>query len=213
MKSDPVARLKGSAPSQFNRRHERSRGGLRFLVRLKPKGEGGAVFLALVKSLAESVMAQARNPKWTTHGALELDIFAPTANDLALFMAAVEPMADIEFSKNLSEAPPHKSKEALIEEARGYFNSERYWEAHEALESAWRTTAGDEKSYLQGLILVCAAFVHHQKREEVVALGVLRRASRQLSYGANHYFGIKVDALKKKVDGILATDRFEVFRV
>ncbi|MDG6901199.1 MAG: DUF309 domain-containing protein [Nitrososphaerota archaeon] len=186
---------------------------MRFLVRLKSKREGGAVFLALVKSLAESVMAEARNPKWTSYGALEIDIFAPTAEDFELFLAAVGPMAETEFSKNLSEAPPYKPKEALVDEARGYFNSERYWEAHETLESVWRAAAGDEKSYLQGLILVCAAFVHHQKREETVALGVLRRASRQLSYGANHYFGIRVDALKKNVDGILAAGRFEVFTV
>jgi hypothetical protein len=171
------------------------------------------VFLPLVKSLAESVMAEARNPKWTSYGALELDIFAPSPNDLELFLAAIEPLAEVEFSRNLSEAPAHKSKEALIEEARRYFNSERYWEAHETLESVWRSASGKEKLYLQGLILVCASFVHHQKREHEVALGVLRRAAKQLDYGAASYHSVNVKRLKKQVDGILDAKRFENFRV
>ena len=136
----------------FNRKRGRS-DSVRFLVRLQPKRGQGPTFLPLVRSLAESVMAEARNPKWTSYGALELDIFAPSKSDFELFLAAVEPLARLEFSKNLSEAPPHKSKQELIEEARGYFNAERYWEAHETLESVWRSATGEEKRYLQGVIL------------------------------------------------------------
>jgi hypothetical protein len=178
-----------------------------------PKETDGPVFLSLVKSLAETVMAEARNAKWTSYAALELDIFCPSSSDFELFLAAIEPVARIEFSRNLSEAPAHESKEELIEEARGYFNSERYWEAHETLESVWRNATGEEKTYLQGLILVCAAFVHHQKREEQVALSVLRRAAKQLSFGAGTYHGIDVTKLKRHVDTILVTRRFEVFSV
>ena len=186
---------------------------MRFLVRLQPKEKEGPVFLPLVRALAESVMAEARNPKWTSDGALELDIFAPSTSDLELFLAAIEPLARVEFSRNLSEAPAHESKEELIQEARGCFNSERYWEAHETLESVWRNATGEEKLYLQGLILVCAAFVHHQKREEGVALGVLRRAAKQLDYGAASYHGVEVERVKKEVGGILEAKRFEPFRV
>ena len=186
---------------------------MRFLVRLQPKEGQGPSFLPIVRSLAESVEGEARNPKWTSYGALELDIFAPSEADFQLFLAAVEPVSRVEFSRDLNVAPPHKPKEEAIEEARAYFNSERYWEAHEALESVWRGAAGEEKALLQGLILVCAAFVHHQKREEEVALGVLRRATRQLSYSASSYFGIKVDELTKHASGILADNRFRVFRI
>lgn len=186
---------------------------MRFLVRLQPKEGQGPSFLPVIRSLAESVEGEARNPKWTSFGALELDIFAASAADFSLFLAAVEPLAKVEFSKDLNIASPHKTKEALIEEARAYFNSERYWEAHEALESVWKGAAGEEKTYLQGVILVCAAFVHHQKGEEQVALGVLRRATRQLSYGANSYFGIKVEELKKRASDILTVGKFTVFRI
>lgn len=186
---------------------------MRFLVRLIPKGEGGQAFLSTVRSLAKSVLAEARNPKWTSYRALEIDIFVPSAGDFSLFLAALEPLARIEFSKNLSEAPPHKPKNELIEEARAYFNSERYWEAHETLEAVWRNAAGEEKRYLQGLILVCAAFVHHQKREEEVALGVLRRALRQLSFGKDSYHCIKVEALRKHADEVLASKNFRSFGI
>lgn len=158
-------------------------------------------------------MVEARNPKWTSYGALEIDIFAKSAGDFAVFLAAVEPLARVEFSNDLNVAPPHRTKKELIEEARGYFNSERYWEAHEALESVWRTAAGEEKRYLQGLILVCAAFVHQQKAEGEVALGVLRRASRQLSYGIDPYYGIGVEKLNNRVRRILSNGRFQVFSI
>lgn len=186
---------------------------MRFLVRLQPKERDGPVFLSLVKSLAESVMAEARNAKWTSYAALELDIFCPSSRDFELFLAAVEPLAKVEFTRNLSEAPTYRSKEELIEEARLFFNSERYWEAHETLESVWRNSTGQEKTYLQGLILVCAAFVHHQKNEEEVAVGVMRRASRQLEYSSGVYYGINTNELKKHAEAILDSRKFEVFRV
>jgi hypothetical protein len=177
------------------------------------KGKGGPAFLTTVRSLAKSVMAEARNPKWTSYGALEIDVFARYPGDFALFVAAVEPLARVEFSRDLSVAPPHKAKKELVEEAREYFNSERFWEAHEALETAWRNAQGGEKRFLQGLILVCAALVHHQKREEEVALGVLHRAAAQLSYGTDPYFGISVDGLRTQVQKILSRGKLEVFSI
>lgn len=158
-------------------------------------------------------MLEARNPKWTSYGALELDVFARSKGDFALFLAALEPLAELEFSRDLGEAPPYKGKEELVSEARGYFNSERYWEAHEVLEAIWRTVKGEEKLYIQGVILVCAAFVHHQKREEKVALGVLARAGKQLSYGQSSYYGIDVKRLARKTASILSSKQFKVFRI
>jgi hypothetical protein len=186
---------------------------LRFLVRLLPQNGGGTKFLDSVRALARSVMVEARNPKWTSYGALEIDIFARSKEDFALFTAAVGPLAEIEFSRNLNEAQPHMAKEETVAEARAYFNSERYWECHEVLEGLWRNVEGEEKLYLQGLILVCAAFVHHQKREDQVALGVLARANKQLSYGRASYHGIDVVRVKEEVRAILGSKRFRVFRI
>jgi len=177
-----------------------------------PKDRGGPTFLTTVRSLAKSVMAEVRNPKWTSYGALEIDVFARSRADFSVLLATVEPLARIEFSRDLNVAPLHRTKEALVAEARQYFNSERYWEAHESLETLWRGAEGEEKSYLQGLILVCAGFVHHQKGEDQVAHSLLRRAAKQLSYGIDPYYGIQVESLKKHVNRIVGSGRFEVFR-
>ena len=186
---------------------------MRFLVRLLSPDVTPDALLRSVRALASSLGAQARSPKWTSYGALEIDIFCPTKNDFELFLAAVRPLYALEFSRDLSEAPPHKSDADLFSEAIDFFNHERYWESHETLEGMWRVKTGDEKRFLQGLILVCAAFVHHQKGEEPVALGVLRRASKQLDYPASDYRGLKVGGLAKKVDGILGSGQFSVFEL
>jgi hypothetical protein len=158
-------------------------------------------------------MLEVRNPKWTSYGALEVDVFAKSKPDFDLFLAALEPLATLEFSRDLNVAPPHKSKEALVAEARDYFNSERYWEAHEVLEGIWRNAGGSEKSLLQGLILVCAAFVHHQKDEDQVALGVLRRAIKQLAHDQPSYNGIDVRRVAGETESILGSKLFRIFGI
>ena len=163
--------------------------------------------------MARSVGADIRNPKWTSHGALEVDVFAPSKADLETLIAAAEPLATFEFVRDLTVAPPHKSDDQLFSEARGYFNSERYWECHEVLETAWRVLSGEEKLYLQGIILVCAAFVHHQKGEAEIALSVLKRALKQLDFGATRYHGIDVASLRRHAERIASSGEFEIFSI
>jgi len=186
---------------------------LRFLVRIIPANVSRDGLVGSVKSLARSLGADCRNPKWTSYGALELDVFCPTRADFDLFRAAVSPLAEFEFAKDLNQAPPHKPETELFAEARAYFNSERYWECHEVLEGIWKLKTGDEKRLLQGIILVCAAFVHHQKNEDGVALGVLQRAARQLDYPEPSYGGFQTARLRENVSGILSRKAFSNFRV
>jgi hypothetical protein len=166
-----------------------------------------------LRRLAKSTASEARNPKWTSYGALELDIFSSSRADFDLFLAAASPIAKEEFTKDLNVAPPFKAEEELLAEARELFNSERYWESHEVLEGIWRQKHGEEKRLLQGIILVCAAFVHHQKGEEDVALGVLRRAAKQLDYSVPNYGGFDLEALRTNVQRILDDRSFSTFRV
>lgn len=53
----------------------------------------------------------------------------------------------------------HESLRQGIEE----FDSERFFEAHEAWEHVWLASAGSEKRYLQGIIQIAAAFHHYQR--------------------------------------------------
>ncbi|MDE1852153.1 MAG: DUF309 domain-containing protein [Thaumarchaeota archaeon] len=101
----------------------------------------------------------------------------------------------------------------LFSEARALFNGERYWECHEVLEGLWRTKQGEEKRLLQGIILVCAALVHHQKGEEDVSLGVLRRALAQIEYSEPEYGGFAVTGLRRNVEDILQSKKVSNFRV
>lgn len=186
---------------------------MRFLVRLVAARVPRKNLLEAVRAIARTLGAEPRNPKWTSYGALELDIFCPTKADFDLFLAAVIPIAEPEFTRDLSLAPAHKEEVELFSEARELFNAERYWECHEVLEGIWRLKQGDQKRLLQGIILVCAAFVHHQKGEEAVALGVLRRAANQLEFGALEYGGFSLSGLRKNVQEILRNNRFSNFRV
>jgi hypothetical protein len=183
---------------------------LRYLVRLIPSP---SVSYTSLRSIAGSLGVELRNLKRTSYGALEFDAFARSASDMDLFVAAVEPLSTVEFVKDLNLPAPHRTDEQLVEQARELFNRERYWESHEVLEALWRRLSGPEKSFVQGLILVCAAFVHSQKGEMEVALGVLRRAERQLSWREPSYHSIDVASLRKEVGSILQTGRFHSFTI
>lgn len=186
---------------------------VRYLVRFLPSSTTEKRFLGSIRSVAKATGAEARNPKWTSYGGLEIDIFVPSRSDFETFLAAVEPLADLEFQRDLNMAPRHTSEEELFAEARNYFNSERYWECHEVLEGSWRNKSGEEKRLLQGLILVCAALVHHQKREDRVAMGVLRRARAQIAFGSESYFGINLQALSRNVEEIISAGSFRIFKI
>jgi hypothetical protein len=186
---------------------------MRFLVRLVQWGALDEGLLPTMKGVAKSVGVVPRNPKWTSYGALELDIFCPSRADLEVFLAAASPLAKPEFVTDLNRAPEHMTDNQTLSKARNLFNAERYWECHEVLEGLWRQKHGEEKRLLQGIILVCAGFVHHQKKEEVVALGVLKRAMAQLAYHAPTYGGLNISLMSEKVRKIIQAGQLTDFEV
>lgn len=186
---------------------------MRFLVRLKAASVPGESLLGAVRTMAGSLGVDPRNPKRTSYGALELDVFSPARADFDLFISAVQPIATVEFVRDLNVAPTHRGEGELFAEARALFNAERYWECHEVLEGAWREKQGEEKRLLQGIILVCAAFVHHQKGEHQVALGVLRRGVGQLVYPPRKYGGFDIAELRREVERVLESQEFTNFEV
>ncbi len=102
-------------------------------------------------------------------------------------------------------------KEDAIKYAKILFNEERYWEAHEILESIWRESNGYEKSTLQGIILICAAFVHMQKGEDDIAYTILNRALPKLKL--DNYDSIDVKFIKNKVMKIIENRVLEQFKI
>jgi Domain of unknown function (DUF309) len=186
---------------------------LRFLLRVLPNDPDRQAILESVKGLAKTLGARVTHPRWTSYGALEVDLFTPSVQDFQLFVATLEPLSKVEFTKNLDEAPPFKPKEEVLEEAKGYFNAERYWECHETLESVWRPAKGDEKSLVQGIILVCAALVHEQRGEREVALGIYKRALPQIAWQELTYHGIDIPHFRRNVEHALAEGKLSPFKI
>src|ERR1700686_2157081 len=60
-----------------------------------------------------------------------------------------------------------------------HFNSRRFFEAHEVWEEIWLVEAEPEKTFLQGLIQIAAAFHHYERRnpsgaESLLASGIVK---------------------------------------
>ena len=56
--------------------------------------------------------------------------------------------------------------ESSISEGIQLFNTQKFFEAHEALEIVWLQARGEQKTFLHGLIQVAAAF-HHFTRDNL----------------------------------------------
>jgi uncharacterized protein len=87
------------------------------------------------------------------------------------------------------------SEGALAEGLQCYQNGE-FFLAHEHWESVWLGRAEPEKTFLQALIQIAAAF-HHQRRGNAVgAASLLRGALRKLSTYPATFGGIEVESLR-----------------
>ena len=87
---------------------------------------------------------------------------------------------------------------ALAEGLRCYCSGE-YFEAHEHWESVWLKCEEPEKTFLQALIQITAAFHHLQRKNLVGAASLLRGSLRRLDRFPTAYGGIEVASLRKSV--------------
>ncbi|MFB5597482.1 MAG: DUF309 domain-containing protein [Nitrosopumilaceae archaeon] len=90
-------------------------------------------------------------------------------------------------------------KEDGIKDGIFYYNNERFWEAHEAWEGAWKQSSGKEKELIQGIILVAVAFAHSQKNDDEIGIGMLGRALEKIGDYSGMYQNIDVDRIKSKI--------------
>jgi len=104
-------------------------------------------------------------------------------------------------------------KEEAIEKGIDFFNNERYWLAHEVLEGVWKRTSDWEKELLNGLILIAAAFVHHQKNDDERCLSILERAMKKLINIDGKYHEINIDLIKSNINKILKEKKIFRFTI
>jgi predicted metal-dependent hydrolase len=129
-------------------------------------------------------------------------------DDLVLRLAPISPLVSYE---HIVER--HIEKYEAITRAVELFNDEKYWGAHEALEGVWKGASGEEKSILNGIILVAAAFVHDEKDEPEICLSILQRARKKLEGTTGKYHGINIDRIADLISRIINSGRIERFMI
>jgi uncharacterized protein len=142
---------------------------------------------------------------------IEFDTSIPDGVAIGDIVGRLEPISQIASYEHVIER--HMEKEQAIKHAVQLFNDEKYWGAHEALESVWKDTSGNEKSILNGLILVAAAFVHDEKDESGICLSILERAMKKLDGAGGIYHGIDVGRVAELTAKIINSRKIERFTI
>ncbi len=84
-----------------------------------------------------------------------------------------------------------------FEEGLGHFNAKKFFEAHEFWEEIWLVESEPEKTFLQGLIQITAAFHHRQRgNPEGVELLLASGIVKLLRFPADHR-GLAIGELRE----------------
>jgi predicted metal-dependent hydrolase len=90
------------------------------------------------------------------------------------------------------------SSGGLAEGLECYRNRE-FFLAHEHWESVWLSCVEPEKTFLQALIQITAAFHHLQRKNRAGTQSLLRSALRRLDRYSNEYGGVAIEPLRKEI--------------
>src|ERR1700693_4285149 len=85
--------------------------------------------------------------------------------------------------------------EGALAEGLRLYDAGEFFTAHEAWESVWLKVPEPEKTFLQGLIQVTAAFHHLQRNNPLGAVLLLQAALRRLDRYPPSFGGISVTVL------------------
>ena len=81
------------------------------------------------------------------------------------------------------------------------FNEGRYWDAHEAWETAWKQARGtDDAEFFKGLSQMGAGYVHLLRGNAHGAKTLLRRASRRIHAYPDGHHGVATTVLSEKLE-------------
>jgi hypothetical protein len=142
---------------------------------------------------------------------IEFDASTPDGMDAGELTGRLDKISPLASYEHIVER--HMGRDEAIEHAVKLFNDEKYWGAHEALEGVWKGADGAEKSILNSIILVAAAFVHDEKDEPEICLSILQRARKKLEGVGGAYHGIDVDRVSDLISKIINSGRIERFTI
>ena len=80
------------------------------------------------------------------------------------------------------------------------YRAEKFFAAHEHWEIVWLASKEPEKTFLQGVIQVAAAFYHLQRDNALGTRFLLRRAQLRLVRYPEYFGGMDVSALRKEIE-------------
>jgi len=146
------------------------------------------------------------------HNFIELDLSLEKKENIDKVLNSLKKISSTKEIIEVKER--HLSKEDAIKRAVIFFNDEKYWWSHEALEMVWKEASGQEKQLLNGLILICAAFVHFQKNENNICFSILERAMvKFLNLKDSNYYGININKIKRIIREILENKKILTFKI
>jgi len=131
--------------------------------------------------------------------------------ELDLMVEKLSPIGKLDNARHIVEENIEKG--IGVKDGIFYFNNERFWECHEALEGVWKKCYGREKDMVQGIILLAVAFAHSQQNDYSIGLGMLGRVLEKLGNSPALYHNIDVDRIRRKTIDMKKSNiltRFEI---
>jgi uncharacterized protein len=78
------------------------------------------------------------------------------------------------------------------------YHAQQFFEAHEHWEAVWLTLAEPEKSFLQSLVQISAAFHHLRRGNLTGAISLLTRSLRRLDRCSSSFCNVNVAKLREQ---------------
>jgi uncharacterized protein len=101
---------------------------------------------------------------------------------------------------------PHKTapvagaaEQEAIAQGVALFNARKFFEAHEAWEAVWLVAREPDKTFLQGLIQVSAAFHHYSRGNRRGMEALLRAGLRKMETAPAVHRGMHLEAVRQAV--------------
>jgi hypothetical protein len=90
-------------------------------------------------------------------------------------------------------------KDLLFQKGLDAFNSAHFYDAHEHWEEVWLETPNPEKTFLQGLIQVAAAYHHYSRANCLGTKNLLLAGVLKLDQFPENHWGLEIEPLRDEV--------------
>jgi hypothetical protein len=145
---------------------------------------------------------------------IDLSVYNVIADEIvSKIMARISLFGTLLLSDELTESNTSHSKEQTLVQAIFLFNIERFWKSHELLESLWRIANGQEKSILNSIILMDAAYVHLQRGESDIFISILKRALEKLKNVSGSYLFLNLNEIKTEVNEMVKNANTRLIKI